>query len=282
MNVSRLKLLGQDLISFNPSYRFINNQREITVIALIALSCIAIAYLIYRSFFAAHPISNRFPVQNVPTPITHSTSNKTPTSKAGDSEQIGGNGVIERGIFLNGELNGLGKRIYPPIQGEDIQELEGNFIKGELNGTGKATYFDGRVFEGDFVDGNLVAGTKKYPFGKGYAIKLEQGAFKNDLLTGNAERHFFDGRIHQGHFLNGRLKIHVYVKTLTGKLIACDLFVDDPLETLSEMIKNLEGIPVDHQRMIFAGKQLESDKTFEDYRIMDQATLHLVLRLSGC
>ena len=48
-----------------------------------------------------------------------------------------------------------------------------------------------------------------------------------------------------------------------------------------EKIEGNEGISLHRQRVIFAGKQLENDCTFNDYWIQKRSILQLVLRLQG-
>ncbi|GBC14474.2 hypothetical protein GLOIN_2v175987 [Rhizophagus irregularis DAOM 181602=DAOM 197198] len=99
--------------------------------------------------------------------------------------------------------------------------------------------------------------------------------------------------LHQSHLVGGKVPTlppkepevyygaQIFVQTLTGKSITICVDFSDTIYYVKEKIQDKEGIPLGQQKLIYAGMLLEDDCTLSDYKIKNESTLNLILRLRG-
>ncbi|CAG8576513.1 7637_t:CDS:1 [Diversispora eburnea] len=76
----------------------------------------------------------------------------------------------------------------------------------------------------------------------------------------------------------GSMQVFINDTSDNGKSTA---IIIKPTSTVLELKQNYDKIPIEAQRLIFQGKQLEDHKKLSDYGIVNESDINLVARLPG-
>ena len=77
--------------------------------------------------------------------------------------------------------------------------------------------------------------------------------------------------------LKPRGGILIFVKTLTGKILALNVEPSDTIKNVKLKIQDKEGIPPSQQHLIFRRQELKDHQTLDEYKVTDKSSVHLRL-----
>ena len=78
--------------------------------------------------------------------------------------------------------------------------------------------------------------------------------------------------------LKPRCDILIFVKTLTGKILALEVEPSDTIKNVKRKIQDKEGIPPSQQHLIFRRQELKDHLTLDEYKVTDKSSVHLRLQ----
>ena len=108
---------------------------------------------------------------------------------------------------------------------------------------------------------------------------------KNSMLKIISDHHSGKKIVLNLHKVKMNGEYQIFIKDYTGETLTFRVNPEDTIYKLKEKIFLYDDVfsqpNPNEQRMIFAGTQLENNRTLADYNIQEESTIHLVLRLRG-
>ena len=80
---------------------------------------------------------------------------------------------------------------------------------------------------------------------------------------------------------NTKKHMEISIKLLNGRVLKLEVEPTDKILTIKEKLQEIEGIDPEQQRLVFAGRQLQDDKTVEEVKIKSGTAINLLLALRG-
>ena len=112
-----------------------------------------------------------------------------------------------------------------------------------------------------------------------YIYKNEFYFLKDDNYEIFKDHHFGKKISIELHDVDINGSIEIVIKTLNGKTLNVKVDPNEMVYNLKFRIQKIESLPINKQRLIFNGIQLEDNRTLIYYNIKNGSVLNLVLRL---
>ena len=75
--------------------------------------------------------------------------------------------------------------------------------------------------------------------------------------------------------------MQIFVQTLSGKTITLEVEGSDTVENTKCKIEAKDGLPACYQSLVYSGREMQNDKSLQEYHIGKASTLRMYLRLSA-
>lgn len=75
--------------------------------------------------------------------------------------------------------------------------------------------------------------------------------------------------------------MQLLVKTVSGRTLSLEVQPTETVESVKKMLQERENVDVDHQRLVFAGKELDDSDAIGVYGISSETTVEMLFKMAG-